>query len=265
MDKNQDTSKTSEENAWSRNRIIKIGILLVLLLLPIVYLFFKTQGTPDLQQQQPIANQAPAIDLAALEKTAKENPSFDNLINLSIAYINNNLPAKSIDYLKKALELNPKSAVAYNNLGVANIMIAHYQNGIDACEKAIAIDSSFQLAKNNLKWGLDEKNKWEASIQFQEKTPENKRNVNFYVDYGMNYFKAGEYDKSIEIWSEIFLIEPNNTIALNNIGTSFMLKNQYDDAISLFKKAITLEPGNQLAKNNLAWAMDEKNKASLKK
>jgi lipoprotein NlpI len=55
-------------------------------------------------------------------------------------------------------------------------------------------------------------------------------------------------------------MEPQSTMALNNIGTALMMKVQYDEAILLFNKVIALDPTNELAKVNLAWGLDEKNK-----
>lgn len=249
----------NNDNSKNKFQFVKVAFLIALFLLPLIYLFVST-SKQEVATQQERPEQLSKTDISSLEEATNKNPTYDNLINLSMAYINNQMPGKSINYLKKAIELNPKSAVAYNNLGVAYILLGQYQNGIDACTKAIEMDSKFQLAKNNLKWGMDEKNKVLAAIENMEKTPANKRTVPFYIDYGMYYFKAGDFDKSIEIWNKIFDIEPKNTIALNNIGTAFMMKNQYDDAIPLFKKAIEFDPTNQLAKNNLAWAMDEKSK-----
>lgn len=242
-------------------RMAGIAVVALLVLFPLVYLFFKSSSAAPVNDPAPVAGAARQNDISALENLVKSDPSFDNLVNLSMAYINRQMPGKSIDHLKKAISINPQSAVAYNNLGVAYTMLQQYQNGIDACSHALQIDTSFQLARNNLKWASDEKSKVLAALAGQEKTPADKRDVAFYTAQGLNYFKIGEYGKSIETWNKIFELDVKNVTALNNIGTAFMMKNQVEDAIALFKKAIDLEPGNQLAKNNLAWALDEKAKA----
>jgi len=243
----------------------KIGIaaLVVLLLFPLIYLFYKTKDLPEnAVPVEAAAVQPPATDLVSLERAAAEKPTFDNLVNLSMAYINNKMPGKSIDHLNKAIELNPASAIAYNNLGVAYTMMQQYQNGVEACTKALQLDSTFQLAKNNLKWASDEKNKVLAAIKAQEQVPQQKRDLAFWSEYGLNYFKIAEYDKSIDAWNKIFELDVKNAAALNSIGTAFMMKKQVDDAIALYRKALELEPGNQLAKNNLAWALSEKEKGA---
>ena len=241
------------------NPILIIAVI-IFLSLPVIYLIYKTAGKPPVAKQQPAAANT-TVNIGALENAAKTNPTFDNLIALSVAYINNQMPGKSIDPLKQAIKINSKNPVAYNNLAVAYIMLQQYQNGIDACEKALQIDPNFQLAKNNMKWANDERNKILAVIAEQEKTPETARTANFYVAYGLNYFKLGDYDKCITLWNKIIEQNPKNPTAYNNIGTALMMKEQYDKAITMFNKALALDATNQLAKNNLAWAIEEKARA----
>lgn len=246
-------------------RIVLIAIVAFFLLIPVVYLYVKSSVKPDLPKTAETVTQAPQVDLSALESTAITNPTYDNLLAYSIACIGANRPGKSIEPLKQALLLNPISAVAYNNLGCAYTMLMQYQDGIDACTKALQIDTGFQLAKNNLKWASDEKAKTLTVIKAQENTPDAQRDVKFYINYGLNYQKIGQYNKSITIWNKVFEKEPTNADAMNNIGVAYMLKNSTDEAISMFQKAITTNPENTLAKNNLAWAQDVKAKATSKK
>jgi tetratricopeptide (TPR) repeat protein len=257
---------TSVSMNGKRSGIIKLILLVVILALPLIYLFYKTNDLPaNVNQDQPAPAPNAAVDIPALEKAVAENPTVENLVNLSTAYINNQMPGKSIEHLKRAVELDPKSAVAYNDLGVAYTMLQQYQNGIDACRMALKADTSFQLAKNNLKWATDERDKVIAAIGELEKVSKEKKNAAYYMDLGMDHFKIGDYDKAIEIWSKAAEMDPKSGAPLSSIGTAFMMKNQVDDAIAIFKKAVAMNPDDQLAKNNLAWATDEKTKASIKK
>lgn len=133
-----------------------IGILFII---PIAYLFiFKNEVKKESAEIQQV--NIPATNtIEDLEKNARENPTFNNLIDLSVAYINNQMPEKSIEPLTKAMELNPSSAVVYNNLCVAYTLMKVYDKAIEAGTKAVALDPNFQLAKNNLAWAMDEKSK----------------------------------------------------------------------------------------------------------
>ncbi len=240
-----------------QSKTIRTIVIVVLLLLPIAYIFYKTAGnsTPTPEQA---TNQAQTIDIAAYEGVAAATPSFSNLLNLSNAYINSGMAGKAIEPLKKAIELNPESAIAYSNLGFAYTIIQQYKKGIEFGQKAVQLDSTFQLAKNNLNWALTEQNKLLQAIAEVEKTPEDKRNTDFYIQYGLQYLKLQDYDKSIEIWNKIFVTDPKNSAALINIGVAYMSKSEYGNAIKSFQKAVDANANDQLAKNNLAWALAEK-------
>jgi tetratricopeptide (TPR) repeat protein len=134
-------------------------ILAGLIIIPIAYLFlFKNNDKKVSKDDLTISVQTLSV-IEQLEKNVRENPTYNNLIDLSVAYINNQMPEKSIEYLDKALELNPASAVAFNNKCVAYTLMKEYDKAIEAGKKAVELDPNFQLAKNNLKWALDEKSK----------------------------------------------------------------------------------------------------------
>jgi tetratricopeptide (TPR) repeat protein len=132
---------------------IIIAIVLFILVLPLAFLVFKTAPVWSGKKT------SPRLTIRQLEDAAKSAPSFGNYLNLSVAYINSHQPEKSLAPLEMAKKINPRSAVVYNNFGVAYLLLKRYDEGIAACRKAIELDPSFQLAKNNLNWGLAEKEK----------------------------------------------------------------------------------------------------------
>jgi tetratricopeptide (TPR) repeat protein len=238
----------------------KLLILLVLFLLPPVYLFYEISHPLTLPKEDPDNKQASRQSIVAVENAARSNPSFDNLLNLAVTYINYEMPEKSIGPLQMALSLNPESATAQNQLGVAYIMLQQYQNGIDTLRRAIQMDSTFQGAKENLEWARYEKERVQIVIQLMEKTPVGRRNAAFQFEHGLNYFKIGDYDKSIEIWKQLVEANARNSQALSHIGTALIFKKQYEEALIIFKKVLEIEPGNQTAQKNLAWILREKQK-----
>lgn len=260
LDINQGEKSENTPIDEKKSKTIRTIVIVVLLLLPIAYIFYKTAGNSTSTTEQ-TTNQTQAIDIAAYENAASANPTFSNLLNLSNAYINSGMAGKAIEPLNKAIELNPKSATAYSNLGFAYSCIQQYKKGIEFGEKAVQLDTAFQLAKNNLNWARTEQKKLLDAVAEMDKAPEKERNSLFYISYGLQYLKLEEYDKSIEIWNKILVTEPKNSAALINIGVAYMSKLQYDDAIKSFQKAVDANSNDQLAKNNLAWALGEKIKA----
>ena len=125
------------KNTYKKPLII-VGIVL-LFTAPLLFLVFKSSGDIGSGvEKQDISN-----EIATLENQVKTNPDYNNLVNLSVAYINNNEPARATPYLEQALKLVPNSAIVFNNLGVVNIMTRNFQQAIDFCSKAIVVDNSW--------------------------------------------------------------------------------------------------------------------------
>ena len=240
------------KNTYKKPLII-VGIVL-LFTAPLLFLVFKSSGDAGNGVEKP----AISNEIATLENQVKTNPDYNNLVNLSVAYINNNEPARATPYLEQALKLVPNSAIVFNNLGVVNIMTRNFQQAIDFCSKALVVDNNFELAKNNLKWAMNEITKTKTMVEAMEKKPANERDTNYYIQLGIHYLSLGNYDKSILAWQEGLKKDSKNTVFFNNIGTALIMKKQYDEAILQFNEVLKLEPASQLASNNIKWAMAEK-------
>ncbi|MBT6516593.1 MAG: tetratricopeptide repeat protein, partial [Candidatus Marinimicrobia bacterium] len=69
--------------------------------------------------------------------------------NLGIAYNNQGNYTKAIESYKKAIELKPDYALAYNNLGIAYNNQGNYTKAIESYKKAIELKPDYALAYNN--------------------------------------------------------------------------------------------------------------------
>ncbi len=99
---------------------------------------------------------SPEEKLARQLQLVKESPTADNYINLSLTQYQQKDYIGCIESCRKALELNPESAVAYNNICSAYNAMKQWQQAAEACEKALEIDPDFERAHNNLKWSRSE-------------------------------------------------------------------------------------------------------------
>ena len=83
-----------------------------------------------------------------------QTATVDTYINQSLVFYRQKDFKKCIEVCLKAIALDPKSAIAYNNLGAAYNQLQMWQKGADACKKALELEYS-DLAKNNLQWAED--------------------------------------------------------------------------------------------------------------
>jgi tetratricopeptide (TPR) repeat protein len=93
--------------------------------------------------------------LPKLEMTASSQPTPENFLSLSLAYYQDSQFEKSITAARKAIALKPEYAEAYNNICAAENILGHFQEARKAGEEAVRLQPNNQLARNNLRWALD--------------------------------------------------------------------------------------------------------------
>jgi protein O-mannosyl-transferase len=91
-------------------------------------------------------------DLAVAEELVKTAPTEENYLNLGYLYYLSGSFELSISANNKVIDLNKKNIIAYNNICSAYNALGKYSDAETYCKKAIKIDSTFSLAKNNLKF-----------------------------------------------------------------------------------------------------------------
>lgn len=84
---------------------------------------------------------------------------FNALIDEGLTYYQQGNYQASLRPWQRALELQPESALALNNIASSLILMGNYDAAIRLLEAAIEREPENQLFKNNLKWAQDEKAK----------------------------------------------------------------------------------------------------------
>lgn len=125
---------------------------------------------------------------------------------------------QSIKALNHAIDLNPKQADAYTNLGVFYDEMNKFDESVKALSKAIELDSVPDGAYYNL---------------------------------GNTYAHVQRFGDAVNYYKKALEINPKNEDAVNNTGNSYAAMQDYPNAIIYFKKAIEMNPNNAKALNNL--------------
>jgi tetratricopeptide (TPR) repeat protein len=119
---------------------------------------------------------------------------------------------------------DPKSWMAYNNLGV----VAQEKGNIDD-----AID------------------KYELALRFHENYPEAHYNL------GSALLLKGDVDQAIQQCEQALRLQPNDPDALVVLGNAFMAKNDFDQASKHYRQALAIRPDDLNAHYNLAIALQQ--------
>ena len=83
--------------------------------------------------------------------------SADDWINISLHRYQTGDYAGCIAAARKAIQLNPNAAIAYNNIAAAYAAMRQWEPAVEAARQALRLQPGFQLAKNNLAWALSQK------------------------------------------------------------------------------------------------------------
>ena len=78
--------------------------------------------------------------------------ALPDLLALSLQYYQAKRYREAVEVSKAFLEINPRSADAYNNLGVSYAGLGQWGQAIASLEVALRISPDYNLAKNNLVW-----------------------------------------------------------------------------------------------------------------
>jgi TolB-like protein/Tfp pilus assembly protein PilF len=124
-----------------------------------------------------------------------------------------NWPAADREY-KRAIELNPNSALAHEWYGQDLIDLGHADAGIAEMRKAVDLDPLSTAVRRNLAWRL--------------------------------YF-VRQYDESLAEARHVLEVEPSSAFAHEICGSVYEQQHKYDEAITEWRQSFILRGENQLA------------------
>lgn len=188
-------------------------------------------------------------DVAAeeeLQHPVQQDAAF--WINRSLAQSRAGLYADSLASAQKALQLDPHSAEACNNIGAAYGAMQQWGEAIRFEQKALELRPGFPIAQNNLAWYR--KAKLEAS-----RAPATAAE---YINRSLMLNQEAKYEESILAARKALQLDPRSAEAWNNIAAGYESLQRWDEAIAAAQHALAIRPEYVLAKNNLAWSESQK-------
>jgi tetratricopeptide (TPR) repeat protein len=126
----------------------------------------------------------------------------------------------AINQFKKAIDINPEYAAAYNIRGIAYSMQGEYEKAISDFTKAVEIDTNYADA---------------------------------YTNRGLVFENRGEYNQAIMNYNQAIGIDSIQSFAYCNRGLIYSELGQYERAISDYTRAIEINPKFIQAYKNRAY------------
>jgi tetratricopeptide (TPR) repeat protein len=147
-----------------------------------------------------------------------------------------NKVAEALPLYEKALELFPRFATAYNNMGVARAKEKNNKDAMNAFQKALELFPEDPTVRGNMAWS--------------------------HIRQANEFLRDGKYSDAGSSTQKALAMSPHNedvkesaAALYHNIGCALSQKRSYESAIVWFKRALTLRPKEQACRSNIAIAL----------
>lgn len=168
-----------------------------------------------------------------------------------------NLP-EAERYARRALELDPKYAQAYNNLGLIRKKQGNYVEAEHFFRRALAEKPNLTVAVNNLARVLDAGGRLPEALELYRKAVRQKPDFPpVLLNLADALVRLNRTDEAIEVCERLVSIGSGSAAIHNMLGVLYMRKGERERGIRHFRAAVGIDPGYREARMNLDNALKE--------
>ena len=154
----------------------------------------------------------------------------------------------------EAIELNPRYALAYANRGGAKGEKGDLDGAEADCNRALELDPNCALAYDNRGTIKSRKDDLDGAIaDYDQAIKLSPKNAFTYNNRGAAKESKGEYYDAVVDFNEAIQLDPKFAIAYVNRAGAKMRKGNYDDAVADCNRAIELDPKKAAAYLRRGW------------
>ena len=155
-----------------------------------------------------------------------------------------------------ALAVNPRTALAHNNLASVFTKEGNAEAAIEHYEQALEIDPRYTVVHFNLAAALEARGQTCAAIEHFRKALESDPNYMLtYDNLGSALVNDNKPQEALEVYRKGLEIDPKNATTQNNLGGLLAQLGNYEEAVGHYRTALELDPKFAQAHYNLANAL----------
>lgn len=188
-----------------------------------------------------------------LQLLKKDPRSVEILDWLAILYVQQENYSEAINYLQKALKIQPKNPVL--NLHYANILKIEglFSEAAKILEKTIELHPNYIPLVNNLGTVYYAQEKYEAAVNCFEKAIQQQANyVDAFYNLGLTFIKLNQLEKATAAFERALALAPNHFAGKFQLAIILMREEKIDDAITRFLQIEESYPHHFETQSNLA-------------
>ena len=222
----------------------------------------QTHPDPRLKVLQDEIEQAEAEgrshELAAVweEKVAVTNSAFDWFKAGYFFDEVNKAHSAAIGCYDKALEIDPKNAVAWNNKGKSLNSLGRYEEALECCEKSLEIEPEGAYASGNKGISLDNLGRAVEAIEcYDQVLAIDPKDASAWNNKGKSLHSLGRYEEALKCYDNAIGIDPKYAAAWYNKGNLLNSLGRYEEALECYDNAIEIDPKYVDAWNNKGYSL----------
>jgi tetratricopeptide (TPR) repeat protein len=164
-----------------------------------------------------------------------------------------------IAWLRGAVIVRPKSAVAHNSLGNA-LSDKGDKDGAEAeYREAIGLDPMYAHPHNNLGNALRDRGDLDGAIaEYHQAIQLNTKYTSAHNNLGVALHRKGDFDGAMAAFKKAIDLDPNYAWPHNNLGLALHCKGDPDGAMAAYREAIRLNCKFARPHNNIGWLLQQK-------
>jgi tetratricopeptide (TPR) repeat protein len=165
--------------------------------------------------------------------------------NLATALYENGRVDEALEHYRRAIELQPDYAPAFNNMGVSLVQKGRLDDGVIAYERAIALRPDYPEAHYNLADARLKQNRPDAAAtQLQVVLKSLPESVEAHNNLGIALATEGRLQDAVSEFNQSLRIDPRSAKAHRNLADVLATLGRQNEAVEHFRRAIEIEPGD---------------------
>jgi tetratricopeptide (TPR) repeat protein len=150
---------------------------------------------------------------------------------------------QSLENRKKALEVNPQNAYAWNGLGNVYHDLRRYDEAIAAYRQALQLDPQFAAPWDGLGLVYEDQGQYDQAIHHYTRALEIDPAYKWaYANIGNCHRKQSRYDEAITAYRQALQLDPQYAYPWNGLGLVYTLQGELEQALNAWQRALELAP-----------------------
>jgi tetratricopeptide (TPR) repeat protein/transglutaminase-like putative cysteine protease len=191
-----------------------------------------------------------STSLPEIPATAKA----DDLIEAGAAALNSGNPREAIPLLQRAVEIDPKTKLGFNDLGLAYLRTRQFPEAEAAFHRQLEVSPSDEHADNYLGLTLQQEQKFlEAEAAFRKQLDINPLDPVTHAALGALFLEQHKYSEAVPELDKAAVLSPQSAELQISLGRALLNNGQKERALEAFQKSIDLGHSSPVIWNNIAY------------